>query len=190
VGIVQATGAAGSAPNPCLAHEAAWAGAGLNLYVYMTYGTSATDEPGCAGDMACNFGYQAAIFAYDYAQLKGVDPLVTWWLDVEFDPSWSSDTTENMEDVEGAINGLRGLGINNVGIYASPAVWNTIVGDYQPAVPLWLAWYTDNGPANCQNIAQYAQTNGYKLPTGPVFVTQYTSDAGPGGSSLDGDYAC
>jgi hypothetical protein len=188
IGIVQATGAGGADPNPCLAQEARWAGGGLNLYVYMTYGTSTTPEPGCNGDPACNFGYQAALYAYQYVQSTGVDPLVTWWIDVESDPSWSSDTTENQEAVEGAINGLRDQGINNVGIYASPDIWNDIVGDYQPAVPLWVAWYTGDGPGNCQNIAAYAASRGDKLPTGPVWVTQYTDTAD--GQSLDGDYAC
>ena len=191
VGVVQATGASNGAPNPCLAHEAAWAGAGLNLYFYMTYGTSATAEPGCNGDPACNFGYQAGVFAYDYAQSVGVNPQVTWWLDVEKDPSWSADTAENAQVVQGAINALRGLGINNVGIYASPDVWNQIVGDYQPAVPLWVAWWTGNGPYNCQNIKILAAAQGDLLPTGPVFVTQYTDQAnGPDGPGLDGDYAC
>jgi hypothetical protein len=195
VGIVQVTGASEAAPNPCLAHEAGWAGAGLNLYTFMTYGTSATAEPGCGSpaDQACNYGFQAAVYAYDYAVSQGVNALVPWWLDVEGQTisPWSSDLAENAEEVQGAINALRGLGINNVGIYASPDVWNTIVGNYQPPVPLWVAWYSGNGgPWNCQNIAAYAQARGDKLPTGPVFVTQYTDTAGPGGSSLDGDYAC
>ncbi len=192
VGIVQATGLSGAAPNPCLAHEAAWAGAGLNLYIYLTYGSSATAEPGCNGDAACNFGYQAALYAFQYAQSQGVNGLVPWWLDVESnDASWTSDLSENAQVVQGAINGLRGLGINTVGIYASPDAWNGIVGDYQPAVPLWVAWYSGNGgPWNCANIAGYAQAHGDLLPTGPVFVTQYTSNAGPNGGSLDGDYAC
>ncbi|HXQ75226.1 MAG TPA: hypothetical protein VN791_01925 [Acidimicrobiales bacterium] len=191
VGIVQATGESNGAPNPCLAHEAAWAGAGLNLYTYLTYGTSATQEPGCNGDLACNFGYQAGVFAYDYAQSVGVNPQVTWWLDVETNQSgWTSNTAENAQVVQGAINALRGLGINNVGIYTSPEVWNQIVGDYQPAVPLWVAWWSGMGGAwNCQNIA--STFTGDLLPTGPVFVTQYTDQAnGPGQPGLDGDYAC
>jgi hypothetical protein len=190
VGIVEATGAAGSAANPCLAHEAAWAGAGLNLYIYMTYGTSTTSEPGCGvpADQACNYGYQAAQYAYNYAQSVGVNPQVTWWLDVERDPSWSTDLSENAQEVQGAINDLRGQGINNVGIYASPDVWNDIVGPYQPPVPYWAAWWTGNGPANCQGIAAHAQSMGELLPTGPVFLTQYTDNAN--GEGVDGDYAC
>jgi GH25 family lysozyme M1 (1,4-beta-N-acetylmuramidase) len=152
----------------------------------MTYGTSATAEPGCNGDLACNFGYQAGVFAYDYAQSVGVNPQVTWWLDVEKDPSWTANTAENAQVVQGAINALRGFGINNVGIYASPDVWNQIVGAYQPPVPLWVAWWTGDGPSNCQNIKALAASQGDLLPTGPVFVTQYTDNGG----TLDGDYAC
>ena len=117
-----------------------------------------------------------------------MNPLVTWWLDVERDPSWSTDLSENAQEVQGAINDLRGLGINNVGIYASPDVWNNIVGNYQPPVPYWVAWWTGDGPGNCQNIAAHAKSMGDPLPTGPVFLTQYTDTAN--GQSLDGDYAC
>jgi len=105
---------------------------------------------------------------------------------VENPSGWSSNPGENAQEVQGAINGLRGFGINNVGIYASPDIWNAIVGPYQPAVPLWVAWWTGNPVANCQGIALYAASRGDKLPTGPVFVTQYTDNSG----TLDGDYAC
>ncbi len=103
-----------------------------------------------------------------------------------------SNTAENAQVVQGAINGLRGLGINNVGIYASPDIWNTIVGDYQPAVPLWVAWWSGMGGAvELPEHQAYATFTGDLLPTGPVFVTQYTDQAnGPGQPGLDGDYAC
>ena len=48
--------------------------AGLNLYIFMTYGTDPTDQPGCNGDMACNWGYEAGLFAYQYAQAPGREP--------------------------------------------------------------------------------------------------------------------
>ncbi len=53
IGIVQVGQVSGPSladPNPCFGGEAAWAGGGLNLYVYMGYGTSTTNEPGCSGD--------------------------------------------------------------------------------------------------------------------------------------------
>ncbi len=67
IGIVQVgqvNGSSLTSPNPCFAGEAAWAGGGLNLYVYMGYGTSTTNEPGCLGDVSCNAGYQAGQSAY------------------------------------------------------------------------------------------------------------------------------
>jgi hypothetical protein len=192
VGIVEVTGQSNGFPNPCLAHEAKWAGGGLNLYVFMTYGTDGTDQPGCNGDVACNWGYEAGLYAYQYALAQGVNPFVTWWLDVEGAPptlpSWSSNTGENDQVVLGAISALRGAGINNVGIYTSPLTWNGIAGDFQPAVPLWVAWYTNDPQGNCANAVSYAAQNGDFLPTGGVWVTQYTNMAN--GQSLDGDYAC
>jgi len=194
IGIVQATGFAGSAPNPCLAHEAQWAGAGLNLYIFMAYGQQPSGEPGCNNDQGCNFGYAAAISAFTYAQSQSVNPFVTWWLDVEdANDFWSADTAENAQVIQGAINGLRDKGVNNVGVYTSPDTWNGIVGNYRPAVPVWLAWYQSppSGPANCQDIASYAAAHNDLLPTGPVWVTQYTDNATTvNGQPVDGDYAC
>ena len=153
----------------------------------MTYGTDTTNQPGCNGDPACNWGYEAGTFALQYTLAQGVNPLVTWWLDVET-ANWSSDTAENDQVILGAINALRGAGINNVGVYTSPLSWNGIAGDFQPAVPLWIAWYTDNPQGNCTGAVSYAAQNGDLLPTGGVWVTQYTDQAN--GQSLDGDYAC
>jgi len=187
VGIVEATGQSNGSPNPCLAHEAQWAGAGLNLYIFMTYGTDTTAQPGCNGDLACNWGYEAGVYAFQYAQAQGVNPFVTWWLDVE-GANWSTNTVENDQVIQGAINALRGEGINNVGVYTSPLTWNGIAGVFQPEVPLWVAWYTNDPQGNCANAVSYAAQNGDFLPTGGVWVTQYTDQAN--GVSLDGDYAC
>ena len=194
IGIVQATGLAGSAANPCLAHEAAWAGAGLNLYVFMDYGQSATAQPGCNGDQGCNFGYEAATYAFDYVRNAGVNAYVTWWLDVEdANNYWSTNTAENAQVLQGAMNGLRDLGINNVGVYTSPDTWNVIMGNFRPPVPMWIAWYSgQGGPYNCQNIASYAAAHNDLLPTGAVWITQYTDSATTqsNGQPVDGDYAC
>ncbi|MHB8439646.1 MAG: glycoside hydrolase family 25 domain-containing protein [Acidimicrobiales bacterium] len=178
-------------PNNCLGQEAAWAGAGLNLYIYMVGGTQTANEPSCSGtyDTSCNFGYAEALAGFQYAKsVSGVNPDVAWWLDVETDPSWSSNTAANAAVVAGAITALRDEGINNVGVYTSPNEWNTIVGNYQPPINLWMAWWTGNGPYDCQNAASYAQSHNDLLPTGPLFVVQYTDQAN--GQSLDGDYAC
>jgi hypothetical protein len=187
IGIVQVVGASFGATNPCLASEAAWAGGGLNLYIFLTYGTRATGPPSCNGDTACNDGFAAAQDAYAKANAAGVDTQVTWWLDVEgAGMYWSSNTAENAQMVGGAIAGLRAEGINNVGIYASPESWNGIVGPYQPAVPYWMAlWLSPpSGPADCAQVPKMEANN--KLPTGPVEVVQYSDNV----NGFDGDYAC
>jgi hypothetical protein len=181
IGIVQVDGASSAATNPCLAQEAAWAGAGLNLYTFLTYQTTPTPAPGCGGDQACNAGFAAAIHAFFDAVAAGVRTNVSWWLDVE-PANWSGNTAENAIFVQGAINALRGQGVGNVGIYASPGVWNSIVGSYQPPVPYWMADWTGSGPTSCAQYPGWAARA--QLPAGPLEIVQYQSN------TFDDDYAC
>jgi hypothetical protein len=184
VGIVQVDGSSSGNTNPCLAQEAAWAGGGLNLYTFLTYTTSTTNEPGCNGDQACNAGYQAGINAFDDAQTAGVNTGVAWWLDVEGSGNWSGNQTENMELVQGAMTALHETeGVADVGIYASPDVWNGIVGNWQPSVPYWMADWTGSGPTSCGALSGF-QAKGDHLPSGPLEVVQYASN------TYDQDYAC
>jgi hypothetical protein len=192
IGIVQVDGAteldgqSGSA-NHCLAAEAAWAGGGLNLYTFLNYEASTTSEPGCNGDQACNAGYQAGIHAYTDAVSAGVDAAVPWWLDVETNPisAWSASTQENANFVQGALNALHETeGVADVGIYASPGVWNSIVGNYAPSVPYWMADYlaSPSGPGSCADYNNWV-AKGKQLP-GPPEIVQYNS------AQFDEDYAC
>ncbi|HEY1652274.1 MAG TPA: hypothetical protein VGG09_10365 [Acidimicrobiales bacterium] len=187
IGIVQVDGSSSGNTNPCLAQEAAWAGGGLNLYTYLTYTTSSTDEPGCNGDTSCNAGYQAGVSAYDDAQAAGAGSTsIPWWLDVETaSANWSGNLSENAQFVQGALNALHeSNGIPDVGIYASPAVWNTIVGDYTPSVPYWMADYlaSPSGPGSCADYQNWVN-QGEQLP-GPPEIVQYDSQ------QYDEDYAC
>ncbi len=188
IGIVQVDGSSSGNTNPCLAQEAAWAGGGLNLYTYLTYTTSTTNEPGCNGDTSCNAGYEAALFAYTDAQNAGAGSTsIPWWLDVETaGANWSGDFNENARFVQGALNALHeSEGIPDVGIYASPGVWNNIVGNYQPDVPYWMADYLSppSGPSSCADITTW-QSRGKLLPSGPLEIVQYDSE------QYDMDYAC
>ncbi len=190
IGVVQVNGYPFEAVNPCLATEASWAAGGLNLYTYLAYGsTTSSSDAACslqASPDACNFGFNAAIYSFDTAQTAGVDTSVAWWLDVETPTgSWSPTLTANASLIQGAIEGLHYAGINNVGIYASPAKWNTIVGDYQPAVPYWMAYWTTTGPASCAAYTNWASSE--LLPTGPLVLTQFSDHSN---GTYDGDYAC
>jgi hypothetical protein len=200
IGAVEVEGASFGSVNRCLSAEAAWAAGGLNLYVFLTYGTSATStDPACASSASptsCNFGFNAAVDAFAKAQNAGVNTSVGWWLDVET-ANWTSTTAANASLVQGAIDGLHSEGLNNVGIYASPGVWSKIVGTtYKPAVPYWAADWGLNPVTTCQNI----HTKYHSLPSGPVAMVQYssgspttpTSQYSAGGltPNFDNDYAC
>jgi hypothetical protein len=194
IGIVQVDGGVDPGastpdyPNPCLAAEAAWAGAGLNLYTFLgnvsqTTGALCTDTASCFA-----VGYAAGIHAFEDAQAAGVNADVSWWLDVEGASTyWTPDTAFNAQTVMGAIAALHNTeGIADVGIYASPGNWNGIVGDYQPSVPYWMAdWLaTPSGPGTCADAPNQAAKN--QLPTGPVEIVQYSDNI----NGADGDYAC
>jgi hypothetical protein len=198
VGIVQVAGASFGL-NPYLASEARWAGGGLNLYTYLTYGTAASSSDGsCASTAspdACNYGYLAAQNAFTQAQGVGVITSVAWWLDVEpgAGAGWSHNLAANASLVQGALDGLHAEGINSAGIYASPGDWNSIVGDYQPEVPYWVADWQINPATTCQNVRKVF--SGANLPAGPIQIVQYSSPSAPyeaGGMSTnyDNDYAC
>ena len=194
ISVVEVDGESSGAANPCLAAEGAWAGAGLNLYTFLTNvglcsspttptTTTTGTEPSCF-----TVGYDAGIQAFQDAQAAGVDTDVAWWLDVEgAGQYWTASTQDNAQTVAGAIAALHNTeGIADVGIYASPGVWNSIVGNYQPSVPYWMAdWLSPpSGPATCAAVPAWQATK--QLPTGPVEIVQYSDDI----NGADGDYAC
>jgi hypothetical protein len=184
------------ATNPCLAAEASWAGAGLNLYLFLNnvpVGNQGAVTSPCASEADCYaVGYNAGIHAFNDAKAAGANTNVAWWLDVEGVSSyWTANQDYNAQTVMGAIAALRVTeGLASVGVYASPAVWNQIVGNYQPPVSYWMAdWVavppgTPAGPAACADVARWASSE--QLPTGPVQIVQYSDNV----SGYDGDYAC
>ncbi len=197
IGLVEVVGSSMGPTNDCLSSEAAWAGGGLNLYIYLTYGTDgSTGDPACnttAQPAACEFGFDTALDAFGKAQAAGVNTSVAWWLDVESDPSWSSDLAANAALVQGAIDGLHSKGLNSVGIYASPGSWNGVVGDYQPGAPYWAAFWGADPATTCTDVR--SEFPSALLPSGPVQLVQYSSPstAFPSGgmdTAFDDDYAC
>ncbi len=194
IGVVEVVGQSKGSVNRCLATEAAWAGGGLNLYVYLTNGVDVTSlDSACAftgSQPACNFGFNTALDAFAKARAAGVNTSVAWWLDVE-DNSLKNQTAASSAMVQGAIDGLHYEGLNGVGIYASPGLWKGIVGNYTPAVPYWAASWGPNPSTTCQNVRSVWPG----LPTGPVQLVQYSSPsfASPYGgmsTAYDDDYAC
>jgi hypothetical protein len=206
IGVVEVVGASFGSTNHCLAAEAQWAGGGLNLYAFLTFGTApSSGDPACnanaapynASPAACNYGFNAALDAFSKAQAAGINTSVAWWLDVESYaitgvPSWTGDGQTNAALVQGAIDGLHSVGLNSVGIYSSPGVWSGIVGgNYSPPAPYWAADWGIDPATTCQNVK--SKFSG--LPSGPVQMVQYSSPSVPtpfGGmdTNFDNDYAC
>ena len=176
VGIVQVTGWSFGAVNPCLSTEAKWAGSGLELYMFLSFGNQQTGPTECSGSQACNYGYAAAQHAYEQAKTAGVDARVTWWLDVESGSgAWSSDARDNASVIRGAIFGLQQEGLVNVGIYSNRSEWQTVTGGsgYAPYVPEWVAEWGSNEPPF--DPTQYC--TGYAFALGPTWLIQYTNGA-------------
>ena len=104
----------------------------------------------------------------------GVNTSVPWWLDVEGYsipgvPTWAA-RSDNAALIQGAIDGLHYEGLNSVGIYASPGVWNGIVGPttHRPFPTGW-PWYSGNrrSPAQLRSTSgpnRTAQLVQYSLP--------------------------
>ncbi|MFZ0668547.1 MAG: hypothetical protein WAM97_22550 [Acidimicrobiales bacterium] len=187
IGIVQVNGWSFGSVNPCLSSEATWAGSGLELYIFLSYGTQATGSSECEGNQACNYGFAAAQDAFSEAQNAGVDTDVTWWLDIEeSDNNWSSNAADNAQVIQGAILGLQAEAIVNVGIYSNISEWSEVTGGsgYSPYVPEWVAEWGSNDPPF--NPEQYC--SGWTFASGPTWIVQYTNGATT--DNFDSDYAC
>jgi hypothetical protein len=164
-GIVGVNGGRVFSANPCLASEIAWAGdtagqlyantgnPGPALSKFWPSGQTAprfcdpanVDTADCAYD----YGYNAAQDSYAtasaaYAQLGlTANPSVTrWWLDVETENSWRSDTGLNVAALQGAVAYLRDTaGVSRIGFYSTQYQWNVITGGTTAfnANPSWVA---------------------------------------------------
>ncbi len=203
IGVVQVVGASFGYTNDCLATEAQWAGNGLNLYMFLTWGAASGSllngcPPSAGGQPNYCYGYAAAQAAFAQAKAAGVNTNVPWWLDIEPTqgtglPLWSSDTNSNDLVIQGAHDGLIAEGLANVGVYASPGDWPSIAGSgstaWQPSYPYWMATWTSSGPDSCGTVAGWQASE--PLPTGAVAFVQWTDDATQvNGNPVDGDYAC
>jgi hypothetical protein len=187
IGVVQVAGWSFGSVNPCLQSEAAWAGSGLELYLFLSYGTQASGPSICGGNTWCNYGYAAAQNAYQQAVSADIDANVTWWLDIEESgDDWPGTGTQNAYVIQGALLGLQQEGLSAVGIYSSKDEWGDVLGSsgYSPDVPEWVSdWGTNSPPFN-----PVTYCSGYNFASGPTWIIQYTDGANTNG--FDGDYAC
>jgi hypothetical protein len=171
--------------NPCFASEAAWAGAGITLYVNVDALPDDTTS-GITGvrrcmvaDIACrSYNWGRAAAAHDLALVgaAGVRSSM-WWLDVEIGKRWRVDQAANVAAIRGMLDGVRAPG-NVVGIYSTSYQWGLITGNrWSPAVPLWVP-----GADTATEARQYCDAS-HAFGGGVVWLTQWTI-------TYDHDYAC
>jgi len=184
-GIVGVTDGLGYSTNPCLAKEASNY-KNLSLYVNTGWNSSsshiiATSPKLCAtADTTClayNYGYNAGLYAYNAATTSGLHSS-TWWLDVETANTWSTNTTQNQNSLQGEHDALMASGATTVGAYSTTAQWDSVTGTWLNNWPSWGAttWKT----------ASQAKTycTGHQFTGGTTWLIQFT------GKTIDQDYAC
>lgn len=176
--------------NPCLQEEAAnFPGGELNLYVNTEWNSNSahvntTSPEACApGDELCaayDTGYSAGVYAVQAAIAAGVPVNVRWFEDVEPDATWSNDTAQNIQSLQGMHDALMDNGAAGVGIYSWTVAYNDITGGWQNGWESWGFTTWDN-PADAMTFCQ-----GHEFTGGPSVLMQFT----PTGSNLDHDVAC
>lgn len=188
-GIVGVTNGLSYSTNPCLGSEAAnFPGDELNLYVNTGWYSASShinpDSPrACAtGDENClayNYGYNAGLYAVGAATGAGIDVATRWWLDVESDASWATDTTQNRNSLQGQYDALAASGATEVGAYSTTVQWNDITGNWHNSWQSWGAttWQT------AQEAATYC--TGHEFTGGPSRLMQYLPT-----TELDYNVAC
>ncbi len=185
-GIVGATGGLVFHPNPCLFEESHWF-SNLSLYMNTGYAGKIRAVPyesyprHCSlADETClayNFGYNAGKYAIMYAASQYVHSNV-WWLDVETENSWSTNTGVNRASLIGMVAAIqKNTVLPVIGFYSYPGQWNTITGGWQNGYPNWVA----TGNDRLQTATAYC--DGQAFNGGKTLLTQYTT-------RLDNDYVC
>jgi hypothetical protein len=146
-----------------------------------------SDTAECAYDYGWNAAtdsYQDAINAYVAlgAQQSGATrtPVANaWWLDVESANSWTSNTSFNVDDLQGEVDYLTSVGAPSIGFYSTVSDWQTITGDTASfaAYPSWMPGASSLAEAqgNCPSPG---------VTGGRVALTQYPRNG------FDGDYRC
>jgi hypothetical protein len=184
--------------NPCLHDEFVWAqqapGVAPSLYMNLNYAVGWSAPKGWNGpkgdcaraDEVCrayNYGYNAAVDAFNYAAQQGVGASM-WWIDVESLNTWSDDTNLNDVTIQAAIDFVVGRGAT-VGVYSTPVQWSDIAGrDFVPALPNGAHLPNWTGTqAISETAAKYCAPR-YGFGGGRIWLVQY-----PGGN-YDVNYAC
>ncbi len=143
------------------------------------YGTcSGNDDQACAYQYGWNMSEldaQTRIGNNNPANFK-------WWLDVETNNSWETNTANNTADLEGMVAYFEGIG-GRVGLYSTATQWGQIVGTVNSTSNLYVldSWLPGSSSLS-------GAENACKLPAltggGTTTLTQYVA------KRVDYDYSC
>ncbi len=91
---------------------------------------------------------------------------------MELANSWLEDPALNAVTIQGAVDFLRGRGIQ-VGVYSMPHAWREIVADWQTDLPTWLGETSlacdEASSLTAGPLWLVQHVDGYQLPqTSPV----------------------
>jgi hypothetical protein len=125
-------------------------------------------------DCAYVYGWNSAAAAYTsalaaFVELDWADADaerlpgdVTIWLDVEPANSWRNDRALNRAALEGAVAYLESAGVERIGFYSTPRLWNRITGgsDLFDEYPAWHAGARDRADAERRCREERAFTGG------------------------------
>ncbi len=189
-GVVGVEDGLGFSQNPCLSKQAVHF-SNLSLYANSGYPGSTSSNAQkymnspklCAqSDLNCiayDYGYNQGLYAFNYA--SSVNAYTTkWWVDVETANSWTSDSIQNQNSLQGEHDALIASGATSVGVYSTTAQWNSITGSW---LNNWISW-----GATTWTTAKQAQTycTGHQFTGGQSILMQYKNKT----SALDHDVAC
>ncbi len=203
-GIVGVNDGLANNTNPCFTTELAWAntstgGTGQDkaaLYVntanpgnlgvadWPTTGTP-NQYGTCSGgdDQACAYQYGWNIAELDaQTRIANNSPAsFKWWLDVETDNSWETNTANNVADLEGMVNYFLSVG-GRVGLYSTASQWQQIAGTVNTSSSLYGldSWLPGSSSFNSAKSACALPG----LSGGKTTVTQYVS------RRVDYDHSC
>jgi hypothetical protein len=186
VAVVGVNGGAAFSANPCFASEASWGGPNLSVYINVNSPQGSDKSQwgqgpagNCVvGNLTCesyNYGYNTALLSITSANAAGHGSR-TWWLDVETDSYWTSDTAANDQVIAGAVAAVHHSGYV-AAIYSTNYQWGQIAGTYVPSVP---AWY----PTGVATPTPHAWCANTSFAGGPIYLVQRAA------GSYDGDYSC
>lgn len=177
-GIVGVSGGLDFRNNPCLAKEASWFSR-YGLYINTGYPGAVAARKFINSPLKCspadnlclayNYGYNAALFAVNYANSQLVHS-PSWWLDVETDNSWDANYLINREDIQGAQVALdQEIFLSTVGIYSSPYQWQVLTNNWLNGLPVWLA----TGSSSPLIARSYCANSSFS--GGQIWLSQYTT---------------